>query len=125
MTIYRDSDADHKLKWSDPDAPIGRLAVGVQVEWRGPAQRIHRWGNLNDFVGYLRTGHPGVITHLNNGKHILVSWYWLEAEDVSEAVGFGLDLEQYVIEPPEYHRRCARINAEGLARPGTDLALPQ
>src|SRR3954451_23755959 len=69
------------------------------------------------FVGYLLTGHPGRVTDPMEGQHVLVAWYGLEDEDVSQVVGWGSvggRLSLAALAPQEYNRRCAVIDQRGL-----------
>lgn len=67
-----------------------QLRVGLPVAFLGSDQEVLDWG-CPVRVGVLRYGHPGRVTDVGHGLHVLVSWVGLEDADVSQVVGFCCD----------------------------------
>lgn len=76
------------------DQPLLRreLVVGLPVAFLGSDEEVLDWGGPA-IVGVLRHGHPGRVTDVGHGLHVIVSWVGLEDADVSQVVGFCCDDE--------------------------------
>lgn len=87
------------------------LAVGLTVAFLGSDEEVLDWG-VAPPVGVLRHGHPGRVTDVGDGLHVIVLWVGLEDADVSQVVGWCCDDDGLLVpglaqlSQDEYRRRA-------------------